>query len=237
VIEDQQRDMQWLVDWLADPANARSAAAYPLEGEEAASIGVYAWHGDPVAQELVRTQLGGPGSGPLFVGRANTALNTRIVRDDLRNSRASTFRRSLAALLWDELGLRSRSPQVLDAGSEERLTEWMRAHLAVTIVPAGAAAVGALIEAEARAALDPPLNLTKVRPTRGRTKLRKLRRALLGFSAPAIAAVDQLLLLAAAERSDPGVVVPISRARGHGSRRSRTRPSHHPAGAGRERGA
>jgi hypothetical protein len=237
VNEEQWRDIDWLVGWLGDPANARAAAAFPIEGAEARLTGVYAWHGDDVAKELVRTELNLTWDGPLFIRRTPSALNTCIVRDDMRNTKASTLRQSLAAMLWDQLDLRCLDRNTLDGASEARLTAWMGEHLSVVIVPVGDPVTAKLIAANAIDRHDPPFNLTHAARTPWRKRLRKLRQKHLSSSSEVVAWAEHIVALALAEKADPGVVIPITRASGRGSMRSRMISSRHPAGAGRERGA
>ena len=223
MIHEYDQDIKGLAEWLGDPGNAEAGAGFPVNADLASGPGIYAWHGDEAALELVGKALGPVRAGPLYLGRTNSTLHQRIVRDDLRNTKASTFRRSLAAMLWDELGLRCPSPNMIDAVSDGRLTQWMLEHLSVTIVPIGDPLNIVLIEADVLDHLDPPLNLTKVAPSPGRKQLRALRRRHLGVTSETADWARQLLVLHAVEKSDPGVVVPITRASGKGSRRSRAR--------------
>lgn len=80
----------------------------------------------------------------------------------------STFRRSLASVL----GAAGRVAQ----GDEAGLTEWMHAHLGLIAVPFGDADALADLEAGVLDYLDPPLNLRGMASTRGRHRLRELRR-------------------------------------------------------------
>jgi hypothetical protein len=217
------QNIKGLAEWLSDPGNAEPCASFPIDDSRGSSAGIYAWHGDEAACELVTKRLGPVLLSPLYFGWTSTALNTRIDRHHLRNTKASTFRRSLAALLWDELELRCPAPNTIDPVSESRLTEWMREHLSVTIVPIADRSNLARIEADVRDALNPPLNLNKLGSWNGRKRLRALRRRHLGVTSDTAEWARQLLALHAAEATDPGVVVPITLATGRGSRRSRAR--------------
>src|SRR5437016_9237049 len=88
--------IRWLAEWLGDPGHAEPGSAFPIASDRGSFMGVYAWHGDASADASVRKALGPVSPGPLYLGRAGSTLNKRILRDDLRNTRASTFRRSLA---------------------------------------------------------------------------------------------------------------------------------------------
>jgi hypothetical protein len=223
VNDEYDQDIKWLADWLTDPDNAQACAKLPIGPELGASPGIYGWHGDEVATELVINALGPVGAGPLYLGRTSRAMNKRIIRDHMRNTKVSTLRRSLAAILWDELDLRCPAPNTIDPVSESRLTLWMIEHLSVTAIPIGELSNIPMIEADVLEHLDPPLNLNKVGRTPSRTKLRALRRQHLGVTSDTAEWARQLLALHAAEATDPGVVVPITIATGRGSRRSRAR--------------
>lgn len=126
-----------------------------------------------------------PGRGGLlYVGMTDAALEARshFVH---RHSGFSTFRRSLGALLKDDLGLRatpraagpsltnSRNYRFADPG-EQALSEWMNGHLLL----AQAAVHEGLdkLEKDLIALLEPPLNLTGW-PNPQRPMLKALRAA------------------------------------------------------------
>jgi hypothetical protein len=222
-MNDYDQEIKRLAEWLSDPDNAEPCADFPGDADGSWRPGIYAWHGDEVADELLCTALGSVGTTPLYLGRTNATLNTRIARDHLHNTKSSTLRRSLAAMLWDELDLRRAGRGALDAASNARLTEWMLEHLDVSVVPIVDRSNIAIIEADVLRYLDPPLNLVKVPNSPSRTRLRALRRRHFAVARDAGERGRQLLALHAAELSDPGVVVPITRATGKGSRRSRAR--------------
>jgi hypothetical protein len=217
------QEIRWLAEWLGDPDHAEPCSAFPIASDRGSFMGVYTWHGDASADALVSQALGPSRRGPLYLGRAGTTLNKRILRDDLHNTKTSTFRRSLAAVLWDELELRCAGPNMLDAASSVRLTQWMREHLSVAVVPVFDRFNAKQIESDVVRELDPPLNTVKVMNSPGRTRLRRLRRRHLAVSDDLLDEFDELRKVRAAELTDPGVVVPISRATGKGSRRSRAR--------------
>jgi hypothetical protein len=213
--------IRWLAEWLGDPGHAEPCSAFPIATDRGSFMGVYAWHGDASADALVGNALGQGRTSPLYLGRAGSTLNKRILRDDLRNTKTSTFRRSLAVILWDELALRCAGPNTIDAASNTRLTQWMHEHLSVAVVPVFDRYNAAQIESDLVRELDPPLNTVKVMNSPGRTRLRRLRRLRLTVSDDLLDEFDELRKVRAAEVTDPGVVVPISRATGKGSRRSR----------------
>ena len=123
--------------------------------------GLYAWWAGPGALP----GIAGPphpsvsGLELLYVG-IGAGLRARMVDRHVRGGTgASTLRRSLAALLMDEEGLRTRwttTRVVLVPEDERRLTQWIRTRLSVTWCehpdPDG-------VEPAVIALLGPPLNL------------------------------------------------------------------------------
>ncbi len=127
---------------------------------------MYAWFlDDPTATPSLPNQ----GADPVYVG-ISADLARRGDEDHFRTggSGFSTLRRSLGALLKDELGLtaepRSRGPSEqnyrcyrFDDRGEQRLTDWMRQHLRVAVTEHRDPEQ---IEVELIALARPPLNLT-----------------------------------------------------------------------------
>lgn len=137
------------------------------------SPGLYAFHGgDSVWQEL---SLGPPPDDrPLYVGKSESSLSARDVRTHFATGRtgSSTLRRTLAALLVDELDLVAcpRNPATpghfsnfgLEPEGDERLSRWMAEHLRLIVWPSPIGIVLNDVETAVLQALVPPLNLSKV---------------------------------------------------------------------------
>lgn len=168
---------------LAGERHDRSRAAGLVPDQP----GLYAFYGDT----QVWTDLGlepAFDDQPLYVGKAERSLNGRDVRTHFATGKtgSSTVRRSLAALLADDLDLVAvprnlANPDgsanfALDPASDARLSTWMESHLrlATWIRPEGL--VLGVIEAAVALRLRPPLNLDKVGQPRDR--LRQARRRL-----------------------------------------------------------
>lgn len=137
-----------------------AAAAVP------AAPGLYAWWGRFGAlpgisgprHETADLQLLYVGTAPN--GTASQAtLRSRVVGDHIRGTTgSSTLRRSLAALLSEQQGWRSRwtiRPVLVNA-DELRLSEWMRERLQLTWAEHPEPWT---VEAQVIAELEPPLNL------------------------------------------------------------------------------
>lgn len=163
---------------IADAMTALRGRAYPLDKALVVvrpAPGLYALRG---SSEAVRA-LGLPSANaatPLYVGKAEQSLVSRDLRTHFATGKTgqSTLRRSLAALLRDELNLTAIPRNTsrldgsanfgLDAHGDERLTEWMVRELAIVVweAPLGSPPLKE-VEAEILVALNPPLNLTHVR--------------------------------------------------------------------------
>jgi hypothetical protein len=143
--------------------------------------GLYAFYGDDRAWFDLGLSPAYDGQ-PLYVGKAERSLNGRDVGTHFAAGKtgSSTVRRSLAALLVNELALIAVPRNLaksdgsanfaLDAASEVRLSGWMeqRLSLATWIKPGDAILDG--IETGVVRRLRPPLNLDKVGESRQRLR-------------------------------------------------------------------
>jgi hypothetical protein len=134
-----------------DPGDVRADAP--------ATAGLYAWWAPPT---VLPALVGPPHPAVadlrvLYVGLA-TRLRSRLASNHLGRSGSSTLRRTLAGLLLDEYGLRTRWTDrvVLVDDDETRLTDWMSTNLRVSWCehPAPRDVEGEIIRA-----LRPPLNV------------------------------------------------------------------------------
>lgn len=146
-------------DAVVDELLARPVRTHEVRTQAPAASGLYAWWAPPV----ILPELVGPAHPTepdlrlLYVGLA-TKLRSRLASNHLRRSGSSTLRRTLAGLLLDEQGYRTRWTDrvVLVDEDEARLTEWMDTHLRVSWCehPAPRDVEGDIIRA-----LYPPLNV------------------------------------------------------------------------------
>ncbi len=147
--------------------------------------GLYAFYGDDRAWAQLRLRPAFDGQ-PLYVGKAERSLNGRDVGTHFAVGKtgSSTVRRSLAALLVDELALVAVPRNLakpdgsanfgLGAESEDRLSSWMGQRLSVsTWIKLEGANLDEIETAVVRR-LRPALNLDKVGEPR--TRLREARR-------------------------------------------------------------
>jgi len=90
--------------------------------------------------------------------------------------RMSTFRWTLAAVLFDQLEVQVQAWMRITPASEQALSEWMREHLCVAVHPYDDRDTLAGLEHAVLERLDPPLNLRHMQPTPVRRRLSEMRR-------------------------------------------------------------
>lgn len=184
-------DTEEIVDVLSDPANAVAPSDFPIDRAWAQRPGMYAWWGDQEAQAALSTPIDLQLGPLLYVGqagatkwpsgkRSSATLDSRIGRQHIRgNTRSSTFRRTLSALLLDRLSLVSAGDGRLDSPSNAIVSAWIAEHLRVGIAPFDDRDSLGLVEKSVLDELDPPLNLGHCVPSDSREKLTALRGKLL----------------------------------------------------------
>ncbi len=171
-----------LVERLCAPGSAVTPAEFQATGGAGLRTpGLYSWWVDrdgacelaaglrhPVEPGLIYAGQAGA-TRPRSGRRSRNTLWGRIRSMHLgRRHEFSTFRRSLGSVLasaWDE-------PDI----DEERLSAWMHRHLRLIAVPVDDADALGDLEAAVLAALDPPLNLSKMPRNPVRDRLTTLRR-------------------------------------------------------------
>jgi hypothetical protein len=178
------------VAFLAESANADSAAAFPGDIGAVNHAGLYSWWCDergladlsnPFSEDLPPLIYAGQTGATTTRSRTErvATLQSRIGGNHLRgNVRSSTFRKTLTAILIDPLGLQLAGADRLDKESNRHLSEWMRTHLRVAILAVEDRSTLADLEHVVLERLDPPLNLMGMVPTPVRARLRSLRSAL-----------------------------------------------------------
>ncbi|WP_188837837.1 GIY-YIG nuclease family protein [Flexivirga endophytica] len=119
---------------------------------------------------------------PLYVGKAEKSLNGRDVRTHFATGKtgSSTVRRSLAALLVDQLELvavprnvtrpSASANHALDTAGDERLSRWMDGRLLQATWVKPATVVLGDVETAVLLRLQPPLNLDNVGQPRDRLR-------------------------------------------------------------------
>ncbi|MBK8758271.1 MAG: hypothetical protein IPM08_14470 [Actinomycetales bacterium] len=150
--------------------------------------GLYVLYGD----ERAWSELGlsvTAGHQPLYVGKSEGSLNSRDVRTHFAagGTGSSTVRRSLAALLKEQLSLVPVPRNLvkpddsanfgLEATSETRLSDWMSQRLSLATWTAPHGAVLGDVETVIIRHLRPPLNLDKVGEPRKRLRAARKRMA------------------------------------------------------------
>jgi len=136
-----------------------------------------------------------PDARPLYVGKAESSLRSRDLRHHFADGRtgSSTLRRSLAALLHDDLELRGVPRNIAKPGyfanhglvpdDDAALTAWMRRNLRIAAWVSDDVVGLASLETQVSSRLLPPLNLQGV--TTPWSALVSARRAVLAAEAAA----------------------------------------------------
>ena len=176
-----------LAGLLSDRARAEPPATFPKDAAAADAPGLYAWWGDEEAVRVIGGALGGQVGSLLYVGqagatsrvggkRSNATLASRIRGQHIRaQTRASTFARTMAAVLREPMQLELAAPGLLTEHSRQRLSCWICEHLQIAVVPVPAPDTLTAVEDAVLAALDPPLNLDAMPRTPQRRRLSELR--------------------------------------------------------------
>lgn len=132
--------------------------------------GLYAFFADEAGLRALDLKT----DGPVYVGKAERSLHGRDVRTHFATGKtgSSTLRRTLAALLCDELQLRAVPRNLsrpdgsanfaLEADGDARLSAWMVDHVFLAVWPAETGVVLDTVETAVLGLLRPPLNLSKM---------------------------------------------------------------------------
>jgi len=173
----EERDAWTALDDLdASPALV-PASEWPAGAEGVDRPGLFGfWVSEAGAAELARgldvpfeagrIYVGQAGATKWPSGRAGTErLVDRVGRIHLGGKvRGSDLRLTLASILLDQLDLVVQAPMLLQASSEQAISEWMRAHLLVAVHPHDGRDSLAGLEQAVVQRLDPPLNLEAYLP-------------------------------------------------------------------------
>ena len=173
----EERDAWTALDDLdASPALV-PASAWPAGAEGLDRPGLFGfWVDEAGAADLARGLELPFEAGRIWVGQAGATkwpsgragsdtLGDRVGRIHLAGKvRGSVLRLTLASILLDRLDLVVQAPMLLQASSEQALSEWMRAHLLVALHPHDDRDSLAGLEQAVVQRLDPPLNLEAYLP-------------------------------------------------------------------------
>ncbi|CUJ83535.1 hypothetical protein RUE5091_00122 [Ruegeria denitrificans] len=169
--------------------------------------GLYTWWVDREGAEALAGGLGVSLSRGLIYGgqagatrwpsgtKSEQTLSGRIQSNHLSGTiRSSTFRRTLAAALVSELGLRVVPGRKagLARQSEAELSKWMRSHLSLLVWPFADRDNLEQLEGKVLSRLDPPMNLRGMRSTPLRSAIRLARKNLSDASPSQVPVVDKI---------------------------------------------
>lgn len=168
----QERDAWTALDDLDGAPTLVPASAWPAVAGGLDRPGLFAfWVDEAGAADLSRGVDLPLEPGRIYVGQAGATkwpsgrtsadtLGDRVGRTHLAGKvRSSAVRLALAAVLLDQLELVLQAAVLLQASSEESLSDWMRAHLSVAVHVHDDRDTLAGLEQAVVQRLDPPLNL------------------------------------------------------------------------------
>jgi hypothetical protein len=151
--------------------------------------GLYAWWVDEAGAADLSRGLGlTVAPGRIHAGQAGATrwpsgkadddtLGRRIGQIHLGGKvRMSTFRWTLASLLFTQLDVQVQAAMVITPSSEQALSEWMREHLSIAVHPHDDRDTLGGLEHAVLERLDPPLNLRSLPLTPLRERLIEMRR-------------------------------------------------------------
>lgn len=157
--------------------------------------GLYAWWVDESGAVDLSRGLGlTVASGRIYAGQAgatfwpsgkvsDNTLGKRIGQKHLGGKvRVSTFRHTLAAILFEQIDVHVMRSMRIAPASENALSAWMHEHLLVAVHPHDDRDTLSGLEHAMLRRLDPPLNLSHMLPTPVRTRLKALRKLISGAS-------------------------------------------------------
>ena len=163
-------------DWPAGLTCLDLPGLYAWWADEAGAADLSRGLGVTIAPERIYAGQAGATYWPSGKVSDNT-LGKRIGQMHLGGKvRMSAFRQTLAAVLFDQLGVQVQASMLITPASEQALTEWMREHLSIAVHPHDDRDSLAGLEHAVLQRLDPPLNLGHMAATPVRERLTELRR-------------------------------------------------------------
>jgi len=183
----RRRDIKRVVDRLSDYTRSEDPGKFPGDFHYAEKAGLYSWWADEEAGELFSRQLEAPVEelqliyvGQAGAGKSNATLKSRILKQHIGGSpRDSTFRHTISAILFGSLksSLLPEKPGKLKLLPEHNqwVSEWIKKHLRVAIVPWEDRDSLKCIEKEVLKEIHPPFNLKGTPRTDIQKRIKDLR--------------------------------------------------------------
>jgi hypothetical protein len=185
----QESDLRTALEALDGRPVVIPVCDWPAGVDCLGDAGLYSWWVDePGAADLSKGLGLELAPGRIYAGQAGATFwpSGKPGRHDLGGRiggmhlngrvRSSTFRLTLASILFQELGVQVQAAGVITPASEAALSAWMKRHLSVAVCACSDRDSLEGLEREVLARLDPPLNLMHMQATPVRTRLSELRR-------------------------------------------------------------
>lgn len=171
------------VDHLSQRENAWPATSLSSRRPFLEDPGLYSWWADKPALNVFKEVLDVELPELIYAGQAGASKNvnratlgSRIALHTHGTIGASTFRRTLGAILREPLKLTLNALELRYPSSERTLSEWIRSHLWVAVFPYSDRRSLATLEESVLKILDPPFNLWKMPRNELRDRLSAMRR-------------------------------------------------------------
>jgi hypothetical protein len=163
-------------DWPADLTGLDHPGLYAWWVDDEGAANLESGLGMELASRRIYAGQAGATRWPSGTPTSNT-LGKRIGQMHLGGKvRMSTFRWTLAAILFVRLDVQVRASMVIAPSSEEALSEWMGRHLSVAVHVHDDRGSLEGLEEQLLELFDPPFNLRHMQPTPLRQRLTELRR-------------------------------------------------------------
>ena len=185
----QERDAWTALAELDESPTLVPARDWPAGLTRLDRPGLYVWWVDEAGAADLSRGLGlAVAPGRIYAGQAGATkwpsgkagedtLGKRVGQMHLGGKvRMSTFRWTLASLLFKQLDVQVQAAMVVTPSSEQALTEWMREHLSIAVHAHDDRDTLGGLEHAVLERLDPPLNLGHLPLTPVRERLTELRR-------------------------------------------------------------
>lgn len=141
------RTIEQLIAAPTDIGQAQTLTDFPSDLQVASRPGIYSWWSDETARAVIGEQLGLPIPPLVYAGQAGATRwpsgtkSTAILASRIRgnhingNASSSTFRLTLSALLLRPLDLTVLKPGRLAPEDRKLVSNWIKNHLRVVILP------------------------------------------------------------------------------------------------------
>lgn len=178
-----------LIEHLGDVGRSCPVSEFPSGFEDLDHPGIYAWWANDYAANFMSDRLGEEiAPGIVYIGQAgaiksgsksNSNLFQRLSSNHMGGTlRTSTFRLSIAAILWEEVRQFHIGDREIGDRGEQQISQWIEQNFRLVAAPFADRNQLRMAEAEVLSHFNPALNLAGMGPSRIRSALTARRAAL-----------------------------------------------------------